>query len=86
MNSKLGTLLSIVLMLVGIALFSVTVLAAESVATDVPTASADSTTARLAAIANEEAVREAARSIQTLNRLDLDIRLVVPTSVQVAAK
>ena len=86
MNSKLGTLLSIVLMLVGIALFSVSVLAAEPVAVEVPAASKDSTTALLGAIANEEAVREAARSIQMLNKLDLDIRLVGPTSVQVAAK
>lgn len=86
MNSKLGTLLSIVLMLVGIALFSMSVLAAEPVAAEVPAASTGSTTARLAAIANEEAVREAASSIQTLNKLDLDIRLVSPTSVQVAAK
>lgn len=86
MNSKLGTLLSIVLMLVGIALFSVTVLAAEPVAVEVPAASAASATVQLAAIANEEAVREAALSIQTLNKLDLDIRLVGPTSVQVAGK
>lgn len=86
MNSKLGTLLSIVLMLAGIALFSVTVLAAEPVAVEVPAASAASATVQLAAIANEEAVREAALSIQTLNKLDLDIRLVGPTSVQVAGK
>ena len=77
------TVLPIVLMLVGIALFSVSVLAAEPVAVEVPAASA---TVQLAAIANEEAVREAALSIQTLNKLDLDIRLVGPTSVQIANK
>lgn len=85
MNSKLGTLLSIVLMLVGIALFSASVLAAAPVAVEVVTTSMQTTT-QLATIANEEAVREAARSIQALNKLDLDIRLVGPTSVQVAAQ
>lgn len=85
MNSKLGTLLSIVLMLVGIALFSASVLAAAPVAVEVVTTSTQTTT-QLATIANEEAVREAARSIQALNKLDLDIRLVGPTSVQVAAQ
>jgi len=86
MNSKLGTILSIVLMLVGILLFSVTVLAAEPVAAEAPATIAVNTTVRLAAIANEEAVREAARSIQTLSKLDLDIRLVGPTSVQTASQ
>lgn len=85
MNSKLGSLLSIVLMLVGSALFAASVLAAEPVAVEVATAST-ATTTRLATIANEEAVREAARSIQALNKLDLDIRLVGPTSVKVAAQ
>jgi len=86
MNSKLGTILSIVLMLVGILLFSVSVLAAEPVPAAAPTVSAVSTTVRLAAIANEEAVREAARSIQSANKLDLNIRLVGPTSVQLASQ
>ncbi len=85
MNSKLGSLLSIVLMLVGSALFAASVLAAEPVAVEVATTST-ATTTRLATIANEEAVREAARSIQALNKLDLDIRLVGPTSVKVAAQ
>ncbi len=85
MNSKLGTLLSIVLMLVGIALFSASVLAAAPVAVEVVTTRTQTTT-QLATIANEEAVREAARSIQALNKLDLDIRLVGPTSVQVVAQ
>ena len=85
MNSKLGTLLSIVLMLVGIALFSASVLAAAPVAVEVVT-TRTTTTTQLATIANEEAAREAARSIQALNKLGLDIRFVGPTSVQVAAQ
>jgi hypothetical protein len=36
--------------------------------------------------ANQEAVKEATRSIRETIRLDLDIRLVGPTSVQLAAK
>lgn len=86
MNSKLGTLLSIVLMLVVIALFSVSVLAAEPVSAEAPAASAVSMSVRLAAVANEEAVLEAARSIQSGSKLDLDIRLVGPTSVQLASQ
>ena len=86
MNSKLGTILSIVLTLIVIALFSVSVLAAEPVLTEAATDSTANLTVRLAAVANEEAVREAARSIQSDSKLDLDIRLVGPTSVQLASQ
>ncbi|NOX71060.1 MAG: hypothetical protein GXP15_17915 [Gammaproteobacteria bacterium] len=86
MNSKLGTILSIVLTLIVIALFSVSVLAAEPVSTEAATDSTANLTMRLAAVANEEAVREAARSIQSDSKLDLDIRLVGPTSVQLASQ
>ena len=88
MNSKSGTTLSTLIIIVGIAIGSASVLAAEPVS---PETAADDTSikgaaTRLANNANEEAVREAARSIQTHNKLDLDIRLIGPTSVRLAAK
>ena len=88
MNSKLGTTLSTLIIIVGIVIWSATVLAAESVSRE--TAAKDTSikdsAARLATSANEEAVREAARSIQARTKLDLDIRLVGPTSIRLAAK
>ncbi len=91
MNSKSGTTLSTLIIIVGIAIGSASVLAAEPVSLVSPETAADDTSidgtaTRLANSANEEAVREAARSIQTHNKLDLDIRLIGPTSVRLAAK
>ena len=86
MNNKFGTLLSVVVILFAIAIWSTSVLASEPDAVEVPARSIDAATVRLAVSANEEAVREASRSIRKRNRLDLDIRLVAPTSSPVAAK
>ncbi len=86
MNSKFGTLFSVFVILFAIAIWSVSVLASEPDAVEAPAETIDAATVRLAASANEEAVREASRSIRANNRLDLDIRLMAPTSSQLAAK
>jgi hypothetical protein len=39
----------------------------------------------LASAANKTAAEEAAKAIQAANRLDLDIRLIGPTSVKIAS-
>ena len=84
----MGTTVSTLIIIVGIVIWSATVLAAEPVSNETPASdtSIRDSAARLATRSNEEAVREAARSIQTRNKLDLDIRLVGPTSVRLAAK
>ena len=86
MNNKFGTLLSVVVILFAIAIWSTSVLAAEPDDVEAPDRTIDAATVRLAVSANEEAVREASRSIQKRNRLDLDIRLVAATSSPLAAK
>ena len=90
MNSKFAIITSTILMLVGIAFWSASRLTAipveaERSATPVVVA-LDTSTLRPAIVANEEAAREAAESIQSNNRLDLDIRLVGAAALQLAAK
>ena len=46
----------------------------------------NSTARQQARAATEAAAREAAASVQDANRLDLDIRLVGPTSIKIADK
>lgn len=44
------------------------------------------TSKNLARVANEAAAREASVAIEAANRLDLDIRLIGPTSVKIAGQ
>ena len=44
------------------------------------------TSKNLARVANEAAAREASMAIEAANRLDLDIRLIGPTSVKIAGQ
>lgn len=83
MNSKLGTTVSTILMLAGIAFWSVSILAAENPASVVDKASQQDTRV-LAAEANREAANDAVIRIRASNRLDLDIDLIGLTSVQIA--
>lgn len=95
MNSKFALIVSTFLMLAAIVLWSVLTPAGET-ADSIPVAAssvtASSVTERAvtpvsrAARANEQAAREAINSVKTDTRLDLDIRLVGATSVQLAAK
>jgi hypothetical protein len=90
MNSKFSAIASLLLILVGIMIWSVSILAADPHIQEDIAAAADSTASHhlvsSADTANQEAVKDAARSIREAIRLDLDIRLVGPTSVQLAAK
>jgi hypothetical protein len=90
MNSKTAMFVSILLMMTSITIWSVSVLSAEPVAIETPTLrttdAVSSSTSSLARQAIEEAASEAALSIQSSNRLDLDIRLIGATELQLAAK
>jgi len=87
MNSKFSTVVSLFLILVGIVLWSVSILTTEP--TTNKTTVTDRVTTPLASSArepNEQAAQEAARSIREATRLDLDIRLVAAASIQMAAQ
>jgi len=90
MNSKTAMFVSIVLMMTSITIWSVSVPRAEPVEIETltpPTTDAvSSSTSSRAGQAIEEAATEAALSIQSSNRLDLDIRLIGATELQLAAK
>ncbi len=98
MNSKSAMVVSLVLMLASLTFWSISVLRAEpavtvsavsaasTTTTRQTTESVDSATLRLANDANEEAASKAARSIQSSNRLDLDIRLISATELALAAR
>ncbi len=98
MNSKTAMVVSLVLMLASLTFWSISVLRAEpavtvsavsaasTTTTRQTTESVDSATLRLANDANEEAASKAARSIQSSNRLDLDIRLISATELALAAR
>jgi TRAP-type C4-dicarboxylate transport system substrate-binding protein len=81
MNSRLGVFLTTVLMLGGIALWSVTVLADEQVEAN-STVRAEARES--AHNAHHEAAADAAKRIKASSKLDLDIELVGRTSTQVA--
>lgn len=83
MNSKLGTTISTLLMLAGIAFWSVSVMAADEV-TRQPAATSQNETRALAEIANRAAANDASIRIRAVTRLDLDIELVGRTSVRIA--
>lgn len=91
MNSKLGTLISILLMLGGISLWSVSILGAElptdgtslALQTAGPADGREDNRSR-AADANRDAVEDAVRRLREANRLELDIALVGRTSITVA--
>lgn len=83
MYSKLGTTISTILMLGFLALWSVSVLAADGGnAQDV----SSDTAVELAASAHEEAAKDAIRAAREEVKLDLDIQLIGRTSVQMAAE
>lgn len=84
MNSKFSAVVSLFLLLVGVMLWSASMLAAEPRNNETPVA--DSNTISLAREANEQAAKEAALSVREATRLDLDIRLVGPASMQMAAQ
>ena len=90
MNSKTAMFVSMLMMLASFTFWSVSVLSAESVEIETPTPRAtdaiSSSTSSLAAQAIEDAANDAALSIQSSNRLDLDIRLIGATELQLAAK
>jgi hypothetical protein len=90
MNSKTAMFVSLLLMMTSITIWSVSVLSAEPVAIESPTPrttdAVSSSTSSLAGQAIEEAASEAALSIQSSNRLDLDIRLIGATELQLAAQ
>lgn len=101
MNSKTAMVVSLVLMLASLTFWSISVLRAEpavtvsavsavsaasTTTTRQTTESVDSATLRLANDANEEAASKAARSIQSSNRLDLDIRLISATELALTAR
>lgn len=98
MNSKTAMVVSLVLMLASLTFWSISVLRAEpavtvsavsaasTTTTRQTTESVDSATLRLANDATEEAASKAARSIQSSNRLDLDIRLISATELALAAR
>jgi hypothetical protein len=81
MNSKFGLILSTVLMLGGISLWSVSILAAEGVAAS-SEAKLDARSS--AADAHREAAVDAVKSIEADNKFDLDIELIGRTSIQIA--
>lgn len=83
MNSKLGTIVSTVLMLAGITLWSVSVLAADNVSS-LPASASQKDTRELAANANRAAANDAVVRIGAANRLDLDIELIGRTAVRIA--
>lgn len=83
MNSKLGTFVSTVLMLIVVMLWSVSILADDNLSSETA-AESRSETRELAADANREAVDAAVDRIRETTRLDLDIELVGRTSVQIA--
>jgi hypothetical protein len=83
MYSKLGTTISTILMLGFLALWSVSVLAADGV--NAEHVSSD-TAVEIAAAAHQEAAEDAIRATREEIRLDLDIQLIGRTSVQVAAE
>ena len=90
MNSKFALIVSTFLMLAAIVLWSVLTPAGET-ADSIPVAVSSVTERAItpvsrAARANEQAAREAIDSVKTDTRLDLDIRLVGATSLQLAAK
>jgi hypothetical protein len=90
MNSKTAMFVSILMLLASITIWSVSVLSAEPVGIETPsprtTDTASTSPSSIAAQAIEEAAIEAALSIQSSNRLDLDIRLIGATELQLAAK
>jgi hypothetical protein len=90
MNSKTAMFVSILLMMTSIMIWSVSVFSAEPVEIQTPTPrtsdAVSSSTSSLAGRAIEEAASEAALSIQSSNRLDLDIRLIGATELQLAAQ
>ena len=90
MNSKTAMFVSILLMMTSITIWSVSVLSAEPVEIEIrgpsTTDAVSSSTSTLAEQAIEEAASEAALSIQSSNRLDLDIRLIGATELQLAAQ
>jgi hypothetical protein len=90
MNSKTAMFVSILLMMTSVTIWSVSALRAEPVEIESPTPrttdAVSSSTAALAGQAIEEAASEAALSIQSSNRLDLDIRLIGATELQLAAQ
>lgn len=90
MNSKIAMFVSLSMMLGAIMLWSLSTPAGQPVAAEpvyVPAViEGESTLARLAREANDLAVDDAIRSVHANNKLDLDIRLVGATSLQVAAK
>ena len=90
MNSKTAMFVSILLMMASITIWSVSGLSAEPVEIETrgpnTTDAVSSSTSTLAGLAIEEAANEAALSIQSSNRLDLDIRLIGATELKLAAK
>lgn len=89
MHTKLGQLLS-TLIIVGLALFwSASILAADNTAADMAVDAAQASVV-LAADANAEAAENAVKSIAEetkveLDRIELEIRVIDPNSLRVAA-
>jgi len=82
MNSKFGTLLTTVLILIGITLWSVSVLAADQ---DDAVAETRVETRQSAGNANREAALDAVSRIKASAKLNLDIELTDHISVLVAS-
>jgi hypothetical protein len=90
MNSKTAMFVSILLILASITIWSVSVPSEEPVEIKSPTpfttGAVSSSPSIRAGQAIEAAANEAALSIQSSNRLDLDIRLIGGTELKLAAK
>jgi len=86
MNNRISVLFSALLMFAGVMFWSVSILADDANVAEVGARPPASATLELAAAASAEAAADAAESIRGDNKLDLDIRLIGQTSVQVAAE
>jgi len=86
MNNRIGVVFSALLIVAGVMFWSVSILANDTPEAEVGVRSPASATLEFAAVAADESAAEAAESIRDVSKLDLDIRLIGQTSVQVAAE
>ena len=86
MNNRIGVVFSALLIVAGVMFWSVSILANDAVEAEVGARSPATATLEVAAAAAEQSAAEAAESIRDVSKLDLDIRLIGQTSVQVAAE
>jgi len=86
MNNRIGIFFSTLLMVAGVMFWSVSILANDIVGAEVSARAPAEATLEIAAAAAAESAAEAAEAIRDVSKLDLDIRLIGQTSVQVAAE